>query len=181
MRTTALVLAGIIGSATAHAQNVYLPMLQFGQQVQQMQPLYQMQSPIQIYSAKQQLAQMRQDNQSMPSLVESQSRPRPVKILDNSERMAPVPTFSPRPGSYQGAVLVTIAQPTPGATIYYTLDGSQPQWGSAQYTGPIKVARSAHLVAIVVPPHGLRSPTVDGQYDISTAMVAAADRQYEIR
>jgi hypothetical protein len=182
MRTTALVLVGVIvaGAGTAQAQQVYLPMLQYGQQVQGMQPLYQMQSPIQVYSAREQLTQMRQDEAYMPSLAPSLAGPRPVKILDNSERMAPTPTFWPRPGSYDGTVMVTISTETPGAAIYYTLDGSAPQANSARYTGPIKVARSAHLVVIAVPPHGLRSPTVDGQYEIQHSS-PIIDRQYTIR
>jgi hypothetical protein len=180
MRTTALVLVGVIVAGTAQAQEIRLPMLQYGMQVQAMQPMYQMQSPIQTWSAREQLAQMRQDDSYMPSLAPSLTRPRPVKIEDNSERMAPMPAFWPQPGSYDGTVTVTISTETPGATIYYTLDGSAPQANSARYTGPITVARSAHLVAIAVPPHGLRSPTVDGQYEIQHSS-PIIDRQYTIR
>jgi autotransporter-associated beta strand protein len=48
-------------------------------------------------------------------------------------------TFSPGPGAYAGPQLVTLGCATPGATIYYTTDGSTPTTNSAVYTTPINV------------------------------------------
>ncbi len=168
MRTAALVLVGVVAATTAQAQgNMFAPMAMYATQAQQMAPMFNMQSPTRsFFTAKDQLMMMKSDNESMANLTTGESRPQPVKVEDASERMAEVPTVSPQAGSYQGTTMVTIASSVPGATIYYSLDGTLPHWGSPQYTGPIKVSHSAHLLTFVVPPHGLRSPTVDVQYEI---------------
>lgn len=171
MRVTALVLAGIIGAgSTVQAQYFYLPMQTFGQQVQGMQSMYQNQSPFQVNNARASMAYAYQsaDANQTSSLAPSLKTDRVLtKILDETMRPAPAPTFWPTAGSYQGNVTVTISDAAPGATIYYTLDGSQPHYGSAVYTGPIKVASSAHLVAIAIPAHHLRSASADASYEIA--------------
>ena len=46
------------------------------------------------------------------------------------------PVFSPAPGVFTGAsVSVSISTTTPGATIHYTTDGSEPTTGSTVYSG----------------------------------------------
>ena len=60
------------------------------------------------------------------------------------------PTFIPRGGSYTNSRVVAISSPTPGATIYYTTDGSIPSIYSNQYTGPFAVNQSVTLRAITV-------------------------------
>jgi len=61
---------------------------------------------------------------------------------------AGTPTFSPAGGTYSTAQVVTISDIVPGATIYYTTNGSTPTTGSTVYTGPITVKASATLKAI---------------------------------
>ena len=55
------------------------------------------------------------------------------------------PTYSPAPGTYSTPQTVTISDATPGATIYYTTDGSIPTQLSRVYTGPILVRSSGQL------------------------------------
>jgi hypothetical protein len=171
MRVTAFVLAGIIGAAsTVQAQYFYLPMQTFGQQVQGMQQMYQYQNPFQVNNARASMSYAYQnaDANQTSSLAPSLKTDKVLtKILDETMRPAPAPTFSPAAGSYQGTVMVTITDAAPGATIYYTLDGTQPHYGSAVYTGPIKVSSSAHLVAIAIPAHRLRSASADASYDVA--------------
>jgi len=71
------------------------------------------------------------------------------------------PTFSPGGATYTIAQKVTISSTTPGATFYYTTDGSTPTTGSQEYTGPVSVAHTLTLKAFGVKagwtPSALRS------------------------
>jgi hypothetical protein len=63
--------------------------------------------------------------------------------LDNSpwyiEEVADT-VFSHRRGFYETAFNLSISTVTPGASIYYTLDNSEPTTSSTLYTGPISIA-----------------------------------------
>jgi len=59
------------------------------------------------------------------------------------------PTFSPASGVYNSltamTISVTISDATPGATIYYTTDGTVPTTSSTVYSGPITVSSAGLL------------------------------------
>ena len=57
------------------------------------------------------------------------------------------PVISPEGGIGPEMRLVHIATETPGATIRYTLDGSEPTTSSALYAEPLMVAGSASIKA----------------------------------
>ena len=59
----------------------------------------------------------------------------------------PKPVISIAPGFYAAAQNVTITSANAGATIRYTLDGSEPNAGSTAYTGPINIATTTVLRA----------------------------------
>jgi len=61
---------------------------------------------------------------------------------------ATTPGFSPAGGIYTSAQSVTISDTTPGATVYYTTDGSTPTTGSTVYSSPISVSSTETLKAI---------------------------------
>jgi hypothetical protein len=61
---------------------------------------------------------------------------------------ATTPVFAPPGGTYISAQTVAITDTTPGATIYYTTDGSTPTASSTKYTGPITVSASETIKAI---------------------------------
>jgi len=57
------------------------------------------------------------------------------------------PVITPSGGSFTSAQLITINSPTSGATVRYTLDGSDPSLSSPQYTGPFLLSSSATVKA----------------------------------
>lgn len=56
-----------------------------------------------------------------------------------SSQQVTTPTFSPSPGDYSSAQFVNISCSTIGATIRYTIDGSDPSPSSILYSGPIPI------------------------------------------
>ncbi len=58
------------------------------------------------------------------------------------------PNFSPGGGSVTGPVQVAITSATDGATIYYTLDGSEPNNTKTQYTSPINITTTTTIKAV---------------------------------
>ena len=57
------------------------------------------------------------------------------------------PTFSSGSGSHCGTETVKISTATPGAKIYYSIDGTTPTTWSSVYSGPITVSSSETLEA----------------------------------
>ncbi len=61
-------------------------------------------------------------------------------------RVAPL-QIQPPSRSFLGRTTVNIASSTPGADIFYTLDGSEPTPQSTRYTGPVLLRSSARIKA----------------------------------
>jgi hypothetical protein len=61
---------------------------------------------------------------------------------------AATPTFTPVSGAYAGPQWATIADATPGAIIYYTIDGTMPTIASPVYASPIAASSNETISAI---------------------------------
>jgi xyloglucan-specific exo-beta-1,4-glucanase len=85
-----------------------------------------------------------------------------------------LPTFSPSSGTYTSAQMVSIADTTSGATIYYTTDGSTPTASSAKYSSPITVSSTETLKAIGAANGSTNSSVSTGIYLLSSAAVTPA-------
>ncbi len=77
------------------------------------------------------------------------------------------PVFAPAAGTYISGPSVSIADSTPGATIYYTVDGTAPTTSSQQYTGAIDVSSTEELSAMAVAPGFSQSATATASYTIT--------------
>jgi hypothetical protein len=77
------------------------------------------------------------------------------------------PTFVPAAGTYTVAQTVTISDATPGASLYYTTDGSTPNGSSSRYTGPIAVKSTATVRAVAIAPEYALSGVASASYTIS--------------
>jgi len=85
---------------------------------------------------------------------------------------AGAPTFSPAAGNYTSAQTVTINSVTPGATIYYTTNGSTPTSSSPVYGGPISVSSSETIKAFAAETGFTSSAVTSAAYTINLAAAA---------
>jgi hypothetical protein len=84
------------------------------------------------------------------------------------------PAFLPVAGIYGSTQVVTITSGTPGATIYYTIDGSPPTVASAVYTVPLSIAQNTTLKAFATKSGLLDSAVNTGVYGIQVATPVAS-------
>jgi hypothetical protein len=93
--------------------------------------------------------------------------------LLSSNAAAQPPTFRPFPGTYKLARTIKISDATPGATIYYTLDGTTPTTSSKVFTTPIPFNSNLTVKTFATAPGFQPSAIVTGVFKIRGA--ASAD------
>jgi uncharacterized repeat protein (TIGR03803 family) len=76
------------------------------------------------------------------------------------------PEFSPGAGNYTSTQMVIISDATPGATIYYTTNGYEPNASSTKYTGPITVSASELVKVIAYNSVNAQSATATAAYTV---------------
>ncbi|MBQ6277956.1 MAG: chitobiase/beta-hexosaminidase C-terminal domain-containing protein [Bacteroidales bacterium] len=82
------------------------------------------------------------------------------------------PTFNPAEGTFFNSVDVTLACETDGATIYYTLDGTDPTDASTAYTEAIHITETTTVKAIAIK-NSASSEIVSATYTISNIETVA--------
>jgi len=77
-----------------------------------------------------------------------------------------IPVISPASGTYNSIQTVTIADATPGAVIYYTVNGSYPTTNSPVYSAPITATTTTMIQAIAIAPTDSMSASAETNYAI---------------
>ena len=90
--------------------------------------------------------------------------PTAVGVYEVGLQTVALPVATPPPGLYAEPVTVSLATTTPGASIRFTTDGSDPTETSALYTGPLGVATATDLAARAFKPGWSPSPVARAAY-----------------
>ena len=93
--------------------------------------------------------------------------------------MVETPTITPNGGSYTEAQEVTLACATAGATIYYTLDGTDPTTESTVYTAPFTLSETTTVKAMAAAEGMYNSSIVSATFTFTTLMTIAEARALE--
>ena len=73
--------------------------------------------------------------------------PTSTTTTNSKKNTVNAPAITPDGGAFAGSMSVSVTDATPGATIYYTVDGSSPTQSSTKYSAPIVVSTDTLLKA----------------------------------
>lgn len=96
-----------------------------------------------------------------------------IDIFVKSSEITPLvslPKFDPEGGDYIVAQNVSVKCETEGATIYYTLDGSEPTEESDVYSNPIEISETTTIKAFATKEGMLSSGIISATYNIIDAV-----------
>jgi hypothetical protein len=92
---------------------------------------------------------------------------RPAKLFLDYRQIAAPPAFLTPEGDYIPEVTVELAAQTPGSSIYYTLDGSEPTDAALLYTGGILLTDTTTIRARAYAPGLTPSEIVEATYNVA--------------
>ncbi len=105
--------------------------------------------------------------------------PQAVEDPDASTKVAD-PVLLPASCLFSPSTNVTIACATSGATVRYTLDGSEPTASSTEYTGPIAISATTTVKARAFSANQDPSDIVFATYTLGEPPAATADPQWTV-
>jgi hypothetical protein len=97
---------------------------------------------------------------------------RPMTNPQDEHGQVAAPVITPPPGTYQSSLSITITCATPGASIRYTTDGSEPNEYSSLYSVPVYVGGSTVIKARAYKQGMDASPVAASQYTLELPTVA---------
>ncbi|MBD3421208.1 MAG: hypothetical protein GF398_13915 [Chitinivibrionales bacterium] len=77
-----------------------------------------------------------------------------ISIIDVSAAGIAPPHITPHDTQFKGSLEITVTSSTPRASIFYTLDGSEPTRASTLYTRPISISSGSTIKAKAYLPYG---------------------------
>ncbi len=92
-----------------------------------------------------------------------------LSVFGNATFLA-APVISPNGGIFTNSVTITMSDASPGASIYYTLDGSVPTTNSILYTGPFALTNTAGVQAIAAKAGSVNSAVTAASFFNSSAI-----------
>ncbi|MBN1671441.1 MAG: chitobiase/beta-hexosaminidase C-terminal domain-containing protein, partial [Kiritimatiellae bacterium] len=95
--------------------------------------------------------------------------------LDVAWRVAQEPAIEPNGGVFTGAVAVALSTATPGATVYYTTDGTAPSSAATAYSGPFTLDAHAVVKACAARADCLPSPVAMADFRIGAGVRVFVD------
>lgn len=100
------------------------------------------------------------------------SSPESLAIVPITLPQTATPSFSVPQGTYTSAQTVALSDATPGATIYYTTDGSTPTTNSAVYSAPLTISSTETLNTIALANGYTQSAVATAVYTINISPTA---------
>ncbi len=80
------------------------------------------------------------------------------------------PVISPGGGQFTNSIVITMTDATPGAVLYYTLDGTLPNTNSILFSGPFLLTNSALVQAVASAPGAVNSGVASASF-INTSAI----------
>ena len=78
------------------------------------------------------------------------------------------PTFNPDAGDYTRYITVTLSSVLPGSTIYYTVDGTEPNIASPIYSAGLRLTQPTTIKAFVAYSNWVNSDIITTVYNVTT-------------